>query len=112
MRVYGLGPGKEKLDTLNVWVQHLPENGSGRPNTQMVKRADIVVWCFPRRYPHEKHIFPDAKGLVCVFFGEKAVTIATKKAVRKSPRLRSCQLQASAVSIPMRPHAPIDFVGL
>ena len=48
-------------DTLDVYVEHTI---AGRPDYRAAAGADRVLWCYPQRYGHEDHLFPDAEGRV------------------------------------------------
>lgn len=51
-------------DTVWAWIEHVgPEDP---PNYDAAGHADIVIWCYPGRYPHENHALPEAKGQIRV----------------------------------------------
>jgi len=52
-------------DTLQIYVQGVVK-GQVRPNRKKAAKADLVIWCFPTRYPHPNHIFPEAEGRIYV----------------------------------------------
>lgn len=67
-----------KTDTLLTWVEHLDPVGDS-PDYRAAAKADLVIWCYPERYPSDKHVFSDAEGRVYLQKGEKSLwAVATK----------------------------------
>lgn len=48
-------------DTLRAWVQHVTTTHV-TPDYGRAEEADLVIWCYPGRYPHPNHVMPDAEG--------------------------------------------------
>ena len=67
-------------DTLTVWVQDV---GLARPRYDRAASADRVLWCYPQRHPHPRHVFPRAEGKVAYLrSGDKAVFVTRDGAER------------------------------
>lgn len=65
-------------DTLRVYVQGVvPEKVT--PNVSKANEADLAVWCFPTKYPHQNHIFPNAKGQIYIHESQGKVTFVTRE---------------------------------
>jgi len=45
-------------DTLRVWAERTTRRQP--PSREKARAADRVVWCYPSRYPDERHLFPGA----------------------------------------------------
>jgi hypothetical protein len=54
-------------DTLQVWAERTTRTQS--PSWGQAKGADRVVWCYPSKYPHDRHLFPGAH--VVLSFGAR-----------------------------------------
>ena len=50
-------------DTLLMWVQGVSR--SRGPDYEAARHADVVVWCYPSKYPDTRHPLPNA-GVVAV----------------------------------------------
>ena len=71
-------------DTLRVWAERTtPEVG---PSRKAAQEADLVVWCYPGRYPDQRHLFPTA-DVVLSFAGHQEgaslIMFVTEQAYRR-----------------------------
>lgn len=57
-------------DTLRFYIQGVMKNNV-EPKFQNATNADVVVWCFPKEYPHEKHLFPNSEGRIYIHENRK-----------------------------------------
>jgi len=58
-------------DTLWVWMEHI--EADEHPNYEAAAEADAVLWCFPQKHPHPRHLLPDAEGRVAAVINEETL---------------------------------------
>ena len=60
-------------DTMTVWLEHLRRGEE--PSRHAALRADSVLWCYPKRYKHPKHLTPGREGQLAVYFTKRQLMI-------------------------------------
>ena len=60
-------------DTLTVWLQGALEDRA--PDYARADMADAVIWCYPERHPHARHVLPEAKGEIMVVTSREEVWV-------------------------------------
>lgn len=60
-------------DTLSVWVERTTVQSE--PSYEKAARADRVVWCYPNRYPHDEHLFPNSRLVLSVEVERQGATL-------------------------------------
>jgi hypothetical protein len=61
---YFLSTFKSNGDTLLVWMQHVTKGR--RPNYNAARHADVVIWCYPNKWPVPNHVLPNIRGKIAV----------------------------------------------
>jgi hypothetical protein len=51
-------------DTIRVWVEHITPTSA--PDYQSARKADLVVWCYPSKWPAPNHVLPNVSGKIAV----------------------------------------------
>ena len=60
-------------DTLTVWLQGALEDRA--PDYARADMADAVIWCYPERHPHARHVLPRAEGEIMVVTSKDEVWV-------------------------------------
>jgi len=55
-------PIVQRQDTLLLWIESVTKEDP--PSREKARAADIVVWCYPDRYPDPRHPLPGAEIVV------------------------------------------------
>jgi hypothetical protein len=56
-----------------MWIQGVSKESP--PDREASRLADVVVWCYPQKYPDERHPLPDAKGIVAISLKDDLITV-------------------------------------
>jgi len=70
-------------DTLETYFEHLEKSES--PDWQAARGSDMVVWCYPNRHSHPRHIFPDAEGRIYSVRVGEVISFYTEAALDDVP---------------------------
>jgi hypothetical protein len=85
-------------DTLWMWLQGSRETVV--PDYRSAEHAELVVWCFPDRHPHQRHAMPDAtkiavKGVYSEGSAYLLLVDLSRREVPTDADLRSLLIQAA-----------------
>lgn len=68
---------QNRADTLRAWVQHVTTTHR-TPDYDRAEEADLVIWCYPDRYPHPNHVMPNAEGRLKIMRSGDQLWVAEK----------------------------------
>jgi hypothetical protein len=71
-------------DTLRLWVERTTT--SAGPSRGRARSADRVIWCYPERYPDERHLFPGARVVLSLSrarAGRRLITFTSEATYEK-----------------------------
>ena len=71
-------------DTIRIWAQHTTKYEEPEFPRSRIQQADKVVWCYPQRHPHPKHMFAEARGMIYSVRYHGIVYFYTEKTASRS----------------------------